>query len=137
MATRRDIRDGTLAGILAAFAIVVTLFGIVLVSSLLVGCSPQPGPQFAVHEVGGEGFVEGAAWGTPFEFAVQASGIADADGELVDCVVVFIKWEPYLDVAGVPYDAPPACIDEYGALPGFFRDHPGKSGESAAPRPDT
>ncbi len=128
----KELARGLAAGLLAALSMALTIIIAVMLMGLLTGCGPQPGPAFVVDEVGGEGFVEGAAWGQPFVFEVRASGIADEQGELVDCVVILIQWQPYLDVAGVPYDAPLACVDEYGALPGFFRDSPDSTGPNGA-----
>jgi len=124
-------------GLGAWLLVAVVLLVLGILTATVSGCTPTTGqPQFAVHEVGGEGFVEGAAWGQPFVFEVRASGI-EQDGELVDCVVVILQWVPYLDVAGVPYDAPQACVDEYGALPGFFRASPDATGLNSSTTTDT
>ncbi len=137
--TRREVLEGTIAGLLATVLAIAGILLFLVACAALSGCGPAPSePQFAISEVGGEGFVEGAAWGQPFVFEVRVSGIENPEsGELEDCVVVLLQWLPYLDIAGVPYDASPACIEEYGALPGFFRLGSGTTGAetTAAPQP--
>jgi hypothetical protein len=70
-----------------------------------------------VSEAGGEGFVEGAIYGQQFSVAIRASAIDDSE-DYEECIVLFITIEPYIDVAGVPYDASDECVARYGALPG-------------------
>ncbi len=95
----------------------------------LCSCGVHAPPPLVITQFGGQGFVKGFLWGTPFELETWHIGIKDVDGELTYCPVLFLSMAgiaahgtvdlSVINALGLDLDlpkAPQVCIDEFGVL---------------------
>lgn len=99
----------------------------VLLCLTMMSCGAHAPPPLVVTQFGGQGYIKGYLWGTPFELETWHIAIQDTEGELTYCSVL------YLNVAGIQAHgtvdlsvlnnlgldlepAPKICVEEFGVL---------------------